>query len=645
LFSQIYKILPYTLTYAECAFRGSNTFEKNLNETESFWLSYDLAISKSYVLRWRNDFLTASLLLVELLEKVQDRGDPEVEAKIHLDLGIVYNELGLVEKAAEHGFLALNIFESLENYEEQVKILNNLAISKRQNGSNSDSLSLFRRAVALLDKSISIESQALTLANLALVEIDSGEMGPAQKSIAKLDDIAGNYGNAIFLIYSDILKIKIKNAQNNFQEAAALNAQLDKYEEKSFIPQFKIWRSVDYARALRGLKKYDQAKIAIDDGMKQAKHSGIKRELADAIYEYYLLSRDQGDYAKALESYIEYVETKEEIESEINRNKVLALEASYQKERQVRQEKQLAMLEQSNDMQRDQIVFQNKLEKIYLTAGCLFLVIAYAFFKLFRKASRLKEQVNEFYKSEKRLNRHFVGQLEKVFYPHQITRIQGGDILENTMPTHKGKAIVLAFDMVNSTRISLANSHDVIEAGMKAALSHLATSYNEESLTAKGYRIKEMGDGFLVSIGYPFDLAEGCDLWETAVTLAEDMINSFYYEMNLLNLPHPVHCCIGVAYGDIHGRYPKSGTVEYDLFGKAIVLATRYEQMRKVMFTAMEFSCLIVQDLIIEQLPESMQNEFTKFSLDGHRHTVRDHKEAQHLYYKKVDEEKEAQVS
>ena len=110
----------------------------------------------------------------------------------------------------------------------------------------------------------------------------------------------------------------------------------------------------------------------------------------------------------------------------------------------------------------------------------------------------------------------------------------------------------------------------------------MMSGYSDNPLTANAFRIKEMGDGFLCTIGYPFSSTSE-NIYESTEELAERFISTFCQKLDDFGYSEPIYCGIGIAFGPVESFYPKSPPIEYDLFGHGIVLATRYEGMRKTL--------------------------------------------------------------
>jgi class 3 adenylate cyclase len=229
---------------------------------------------------------------------------------------------------------------------------------------------------------------------------------------------------------------------------------------------------------------------------------------------------------------------------------------------------------------------------------------------------------------------HAFKQLSKVFYPHQIKQIRQSAELEQTMPTGPGKACVISFDIIGSSKIHHEKAKDFFRNVFLRCNEIMMEGYDGTELTANAYRVKEMGDGFLCSVGYPFKSKTG-HIAKDTLDLAYRFYEAFEDEVQKLGYHEPICCGIGIAFDDVIGFYPESGTKEYDLYGRAIVLATRYENMRKMILEGMAPSSIII---LHEKVRGSLSREsmvgFVEYCLKDHGAVVRDDPAATRLYYK-----------
>lgn len=235
--------------------------------------------------------------------------------------------------------------------------------------------------------------------------------------------------------------------------------------------------------------------------------------------------------------------------------------------------------------------------------------------------------------TESEAKRHAFKQLQKLVYPHQLNWIQGGEALEDTMPIGDSRACVISFDVIDSSTID-EPLVDLMQSVYHRCGELMMQNYTHHPLTSNAFRIKEMGDGFLCSIGFPFLVPNGEKETKIAIELAFQFAEIFDKEVDkLYKGTKKVYCSMGIAHGPIKGYFPIIGHKAYDLYGKSIVLATRYEQMRKVIFMEREKShILTLQEDVYRDLPPHYQSSFECIDLTTKKWRVRDDSDAQRIY-------------
>ncbi|NRA67196.1 MAG: hypothetical protein HRU19_22120 [Pseudobacteriovorax sp.] len=85
----------------------------------------------------------------------------------------------------------------------------------------------------------------------------------------------------------------------------------------------------------------------------------------------------------------------------------------------------------------------------------------------------------------------------------------------------------------------------------------------------------------------------------------------------------------------MHGYYPKTGTKEYDLFGRGLILATRYESLRKKLFSNSDTHIVILQSDVYADLSMEEKKVFETYDFPKD-FVVRDDERASSLYYQLV---------
>ena len=176
---------------------------------------------------------------------------------------------------------------------------------------------------------------------------------------------------------------------------------------------------------------------------------------------------------------------------------------------------------------------------------------------------------------------HLYNQLSKLVYPHQLERIKLGDELENTMPLKEGKAIVNVFDVQKSGEIRHEKTQDFFMGIFQSFLQVCMKGYEHNPLRSRAFRLKETGDGFISSVGYPFLPIDSSSLADSAVSTALTMFEAFNLEVRKFNYSRPIKGAMGLAYNSVQGTFQSGGIRSYDLFGDSLIQAAKYEELRK----------------------------------------------------------------
>lgn len=222
---------------------------------------------------------------------------------------------------------------------------------------------------------------------------------------------------------------------------------------------------------------------------------------------------------------------------------------------------------------------------------------------------------------------HLYNQLSKLVYPHQLERIKLGDQLENTMPLKEGKGIINVFDVQKSSDIRHEKTQDFFMGVFQSFLQICMKGYEHNPLRSQAFRLKETGDGFISAIGYPFLPVDSRSLADSAVSTALTMFEAFNVEVEKFNYSRPIKAAMGLAYNSVQGTFQSGGIRSYDLFGEALIQASKYEELRKQpvlwnIFTrhALElglehFHILIVQEVVYNSLSPSYRDLFVEIDL------------------------------
>ena len=245
---------------------------------------------------------------------------------------------------------------------------------------------------------------------------------------------------------------------------------------------------------------------------------------------------------------------------------------------------------------------------------------------------------------------HALAELTKLVPPHVVAHIHEGGGLESSMPVGKADACVIAFDIVDSTRQDDPGFPAAVEAVLARCHGIMMEGYCMDPLEANAYRLKDMGDGFLATVGFPFHVPtqrstgiQGDDR-ALAVALAERFVGVFEEEMAHLASREDggaLHCCVGIVRGRIEGFFPKAGVKQYELRGHAISLATRYEGLRRCIFpkTGYAGNLIVLREDVHAGLCPDDAAHYAAWDTKVPGQAVRDDPEAQRAYYRFMGED------
>jgi len=286
----------------------------------------------------------------------------------------------------------------------------------------------------------------------------------------------------------------------------------------------------------------------------------------------------------------------------------------------------------------------------FLTSNIIQVVQGFLAGNIFSWLMLTRIQTRFYYKSiDADTRQHLYNQLSKLVYPHQLEMIKAGDQLEDTMPVEKGRAIINVFDIQNSSGIKHERTNSFFLDVFRAFSQICMMDYQHNPLKSRAFRLKETGDGFISSIGYPFLADEPDSLANHAIETSLIMFKVFNDEVERFDYENPIKGSMGLAFNTVQGTFQSSDIKSYDLFGNALIQANRYEEIRKhpsvseiIKQTAAAqgleyYNILIIQDVIYNSLNSDYKTLFTAISLKDIGYSIRQDFNAQHIYFHVLD--------
>lgn len=244
---------------------------------------------------------------------------------------------------------------------------------------------------------------------------------------------------------------------------------------------------------------------------------------------------------------------------------------------------------------------------------------------------------------------HLYNQLSKLVYPHQLSLIKAGEELEHTMPVEKGQAVINVFDIQDSSSIKHERTKTFFQDIFRS-FSHICMlGYTHNPLQSRAFRLKETGDGFISSTGYPFLAPGNSSLANHAVETALMMFRAFNREVRNFQYQYPIKAAIGLAFNSVQGTFQSGDIKSYDLYGDALIQAYRYEEIRKVPEIERiiqnkgaelgmdHFNILIIQDVIFNSLEARYQKLFHAIDMEAIGFLIRQDAKARYVYFHLLD--------
>lgn len=236
------------------------------------------------------------------------------------------------------------------------------------------------------------------------------------------------------------------------------------------------------------------------------------------------------------------------------------------------------------------------------------------------------------------------GELKKVVYPHQLDGILDGKNIEETLPVGISQACSLQLDVVGSGEIVHENFGEALRRVDNRCKEVLMKNYDPSRLIANGFRLKGTGDGFITTHGFPFRTPGSETSSSIALKCAIDFVKIFDEEMAKLEYASEILCSIGIAFGEIEGYFSKisdpngeKGVIEYDMFGRAIELSTRYESFRKSIFKSGHSEhVILIPQKVFNNLKNEQRQLFEKYNLDEIGEKIRGDRSAKYVFVQRI---------
>jgi tetratricopeptide (TPR) repeat protein len=340
-------------------------------------------------------------------------------SRANTQVGIVYLELGNYEKALKHYLIALKISEDIKDKQGVAYLYNNIGNVYREQGNHKKALAYFLRSLIKCEELQDQRGISKASFGAGIVNRLSGNYNKALdyyfKSM-KIDEKLGNTSGvahtytSIGIVYS--ITGRFEKALDYYSKSLQVALQTGDRKE---IALCKINLGCTFLD--RG--EYTKAEVMLQEALGLFKSIGHKNGVKEVYQSLAALYEKKTDFLNALKYQKIVGDLKDELISESSTKQMLTLNARYQSEKKINENKSLR---QKNKIQA--LTISNG--RFTLIAVALFFLIVIAFVYLAVRQNKLKEEQTHRLFEQKllrtQMNPHFIfnslTSIESFIYEH-----------------------------------------------------------------------------------------------------------------------------------------------------------------------------------------------------------------------------------
>ena len=385
-----------------------------------------------------------------------------------INMGSIYKERGNYAKAINYYNRSLLIYETINNNKGIASCLLNIGNIHLDHGNNDKALEFFQKSRKYFALTGNKSSEAMVLNNIAMVKYNLKHYSEALKDIQlslniareteSWQDVAVGYYSlgTIQTSFADTLK-KTKGlaaARKNYYDAIASFIISDSIQEQIGYYNLVVAAIGNIGVIYKNLGDDANAKKYLLKSLAIAQEIGDNNGAADVFYNLYKLYKRQGKQKEALESYERFINLRDSVKNEENRNEVIKQEFKYAYEKQAIQDSVSHAKEneiKDLEIREQEAQLKAKRNQQYALFGGLALVIVFAGFiynrfKITQKQKHIIEQKEQETQEQNKIishQKHLVEEkqkeiLDSINYAKRIqyTLLAHQDFLSDHLPNH-----------------------------------------------------------------------------------------------------------------------------------------------------------------------------------------------------------------
>lgn len=319
-------------------------------------------------------------------------------------VGVVYRRLDDHSKAAEYHLNALKIAEEIKDTFSISVSFNSLGNIYSANGSYQDALFYYKKALDLSLKQNNKLGQAINYNNIGEVYEFSKNYEKAKEYYTKSLEINKSINNekGISIGYNALGKVLLftgfpRTAYKYFTDAADIDKKIG--DKKYILDSY-----INLGRALVQLKRFEEAKQCLNQGITLAEQIKSKTHLQLAYDELSTISTEKNDLTKALQYYKKSTLYKDSVLNEKSTRLISTIQTLYETDKK---EKEIKILTQNQEIKDKEFKKQRILNYsllIGLFLAAVMMVLVYVALITKRKANvLLSKQKDEIEKQKEKI--------------------------------------------------------------------------------------------------------------------------------------------------------------------------------------------------------------------------------------------------